>query len=235
MRHPLRLKIKYVNLSGGQDLGLPHLFHCPPRCLVWGLVLNTLDQDQRWRERREEQGRITDGNQDQRYRCRSADSLYHNLFLKNDICFVYIISLEGGEMQKCPSLHPFSPPSLLPHVAFSFLAFSCRDDGELPFPSGHEEGSHGKGGRRSKQRWGRRLNFYSESKGNQGRIFKQEGGSWIAFWKGPSGRTCTTKGHQVPLLPFLPPFPSHCTQRAFTLPAESGSQIRTPCARALFH
>lgn len=190
MRHPLHLKIKYVNLSGGQDLGLPHfcssLFHCSLRCLVWGLVHNTLDQYQRDGERggKNKEG-STDGNRVQRYRHRSTDSLYHNLVLKNGICFLYIISLEVGEMQKCPSLHPFSLPSLLPHMALSLLAFSCMDDGELSFPSGHEEGRHGKVGRRGKQGWGRGLDFYSESKRNQGRIFKQESESWKSILERP--------------------------------------------------
>lgn len=116
MRCPLRLKIKYVNLSGGEHLGLPHLaapFPTAPLgawsggwCITHWISIREME-----REGKNEEG-STDGKRVQRYRRRSTDHLYQNLFLKNGICFLYIISLEVGEMEKGPSLH--SLPALSP-------------------------------------------------------------------------------------------------------------------------
>lgn len=55
MRHPLCLKIKYVNLSWGQDLGLPPpCSNFPTLLSVPGLWLVPEQTLERWREREEE-------------------------------------------------------------------------------------------------------------------------------------------------------------------------------------
>lgn len=47
-------------------------------------------------------------------------------------------------MQKCPSLHPFSPPSLLPHMAFPSLLFLAGMVESSPSPVGMKRGVMGR-------------------------------------------------------------------------------------------
>lgn len=125
MRCPLRLKIKYVNLSGGQHLGLLHLaapFLTAPLGAWSGgwRITHWISIREMERGGKNKEG-STDGKRVQCYRRRSTDSLYQNLFLKNGICFLYIVSLEVGEMQKSPSLHSLPRPLSSPTWQFPSL------------------------------------------------------------------------------------------------------------------
>lgn len=121
MRHPLCLKIKYVNLSWGQDLDLPHLCsNLPyPAFSAWSggwCMIHAEQILERWRERggEKEKGRQAQ-QQGKPIECPSCGALnsLHQFFKMISISYK-LYPLQSVKCKHVPFSIPFLLPSFLP-------------------------------------------------------------------------------------------------------------------------